>query len=272
MRSWAAFFLLLLLLFHVWGCALQTEESKQPIKSLDDISDKAIESISRKTIFFGHASVGYNIVQGMKEIIELDPRFKKINIIEIKENANIEGPGLYHSVNGKNSYPKTKCDSFEYFLIKRRFGDFVDVGLFKFCYVDIEKDSNVQEIFDYYVRTIEKIKMEYPKLKIIHVTAPLYAHAFGLKGFVKSMIKADMSNIKRNQFNELLKNKYAGVDPIYDLARVEYEKRNGEVSKFFYNGKMYHSLAEEYTNDGGHLNEIGRFRAAKEFIRVLSTI
>jgi hypothetical protein len=272
MRSRLAFALLPLFLSLAWGCDLRSGKPEKPVQTLDDISDKAIESFSRKTIFFGHASVGQNIVQGMKEIAEKDHRFRMIRIVEVGETTDMGAPGFYHAVNGRNGYPKTKCTAFINLLRKNRRGDHLDVGLFKFCYVDIERNSNVQEIFDEYVATIREVRKEFPKLGIVHVTVPLYVHPSGVKGFVKNLLRADTANIKRNRFNELLKSKYSGTDPIYDLARVEYETGPGETSRFSHDGKVYYSLAEAHTDDGGHLNETGRFRAAKELIRTLSKI
>jgi hypothetical protein len=272
MRTRLAITLLSFFLFLLWGCDLRLGKPETPVRTLDDISDKAIESFSRKTIFFGHASVGQNIVQGMKDIAERDPRFKKIRIVEVDETTDMKEPGFYHAVNGKNGYPKTKCIAFINLLLKNRVGDQLDVGMFKFCYVDIERDSNVQEIFDYYVTTIRDLKKVFPKLKIVHVTVPLYVHPSGVKGFVRNLLRADMANIKRNRFNELLKSKFSGTDPIYDLARAEYETGPGETARFTHDGKVYHSLAEAYTDDGGHLNETGRFLAAKALIRTLSGI
>jgi len=265
-----AFALLPLFLPFVWGCDLQSGKSEKPVRTLDDISDKAIESLSRKTILFGHASVGQNIVQGMKEIAGTDPRFGKIRIVEVDETTDMKEPGFYHAVNGRNGYPKTKCNAFLNLLLKDRLGDRLDAGLFKFCYVDIERDSNVREIFEYYVTTVEEVKKEFPKLRIVHVTVPLYVHPTGVKGFIKNILRPDMANVNRNRFNELLKSRYSGTDPIYDLARVECETGPGEAARFTHDGNVYLSLADAYTDDGGHLNETGRFLAAKELIRTLS--
>jgi len=271
-RTRLAFTLLPFFLSLLWGCDLRLGKPETPVRTLDEISDKAIESFRRKTIFFGHASVGQNIVQGMKEIVGMDPRFGKIRIVEFDEATVVKEPGFYHAINGENGYPKTKCNAFLNLLLRNRLGDRLDAGLFKFCYLDIERDSNVREIFDYYVTTVEEVKKEFPKLKIVHVTVPLYVHPTGVKGFIKNILRPDMANVNRNRFNELLKNRYSGTDPIYDLARVEYETGPGETARFTHDGKVYHSLAEAYTDDGGHLNETGRFLTAKELIRTLSEI
>jgi hypothetical protein len=70
----------------------------------------------------------------------------------------------------------------------------------------------------------------------------------------------------------LLIDKYKNVDPIYDLAKIESLYPDSGRSSFRHKGKKYFSLARQYTYDGGHLNETGRYLVAKELLKVLSEI
>jgi len=251
-------------------------EKKMELKDVEidmkKIKDETIEALANKRVLFGHASVGNNIVNGIKDIMSADIRFRKINIRELKANKQLDEPGLYHFGVRKNSFPKKKCDHFKQVLTNGDLGRKADMAFFKLCYVDIEEDSNVQEIFDYYVDTIEYVKKEFPDIEIMHVTVPLYAHRWHLKGAIKRLIKPDIHNVKRNEFNTKLMEKYNDSDPIYDLARVESTYPDGRRSSFEYKAKTYFSLANEYTHDGGHLNKIGRYYAAKNLLKVLSEI
>jgi hypothetical protein len=232
-------------------------------RDLSTIQDKNINALKSKKIFFGHASVGYNIVNGMEDVKAANKRFVEINIRELKGSDEVVAAGIYHSVNGENGFPKSKIDGFKNVLRERGFGSRLDIGFFKFCYVDFDRDSNVNEIFDYYSKSIDELKKEFPKLKILHVTTPLYAHAWGVKGFIKSLIKGDVSNIKRNEFNKLMISKYRDIDPIYDLAKIESTLPDGSKVTFKYKGGEYFSLAKQYPSDGGDLNELGRYLGAK---------
>lgn len=242
------------------------------IMNTEDIKAGAIKALANKKILFGHASVGNNIVDGIQEIMSADKRFEKINVRKLESDHQISTPGFYHFGVQKNGFPKKKCDHFKEILIDNGLGRKIDIAFFKFCYVDIEGDSNVQEIFDYYVNTMEDIRKEFPNLKILHTTVPLYSHGKGIKGFIKRFIKTDNHNIKRNEFNEKLIEKYNGIDPIYNLDRVESTYPDGRRSSFKFKGKEYFSLANEYTYDGGHLNELGRYYAAKNLLRLLSEL
>ena len=79
----------------------------------------------------------------------------------------------------------------------------------------------------------------------------------------------DADNVLRNAFNEKLRERVAG-EPLFDLAKVESTRADGSSSSFAQGGQQQHSLAQEYTDDGGHLNALGRRRAAIEFVRVLA--
>jgi hypothetical protein len=136
--------------------------------------------------------------------------------------------------------------------------------------VDIDRDNDINKFFDYYVQTIDQIKQEFPALKIIHVAIPLAAHSWGFKRFVKNIVFGDIENFKRNLFNEMLKKEFQNKDVIFDLATIESTLPDGTRSSFIYKDKICFSLARQYTNDGGHLNEIGRFYAAKELLTILA--
>jgi hypothetical protein len=79
-------------------------------------------------------------------------------------------------------------------------------------------------------------------------------------------------NVKRNEFNALLRQNYDGREPIFDLAQIEATLPNGTYQTFKYQDKSYFSLAKIYSSDGGHLNELGRQFTAIEFLRALTQI
>jgi len=256
----------------IFGCEKKMEAKNVEI-NVGDIRDEAVEALANKRIVFGHASVGNNIIDGIRDIMSTDDRFKKIHIRELKPREKLDEPGLYHFGLRENSFPKKKCDHFKQILEifrERGLDGKIDIAFLKLCYVDIEEDSNVQDIFNYYVDTTDYLGKEFPSIKILHVTVPLYAHRWGLKGFIKRLIKSDAHNIKRNAFNIKLLEKYKHVDVIFDLARVESTYPDGRRSSFKLDGKVYYALVNEYTYDGGHLNELGRYYTAKELLKVLS--
>ena len=146
------------------------------------------------------------------------------------------------------------------------------VALYKYCFVDIGPDTDVQQLFENYRNEIADLTAKYPALVIVPVTDPLTTDDAGLRTWVKTMIGRPTSrdvNLKRNQFNTLLRKNYEGK-PIFDLALVESTLSDGSRSYAVSGGQTIYTLAPEYTTDGGHLNEAGRQAAARQLLEVLA--
>jgi hypothetical protein len=79
-------------------------------------------------------------------------------------------------------------------------------------------------------------------------------------------------NIKRNQFNQLIRDEYGGGNPIFDLAKIESTFPDGRWSSFTTDGKIYYSLVPDYTYDGGLLNETDRKKIAEQLLILLAGI
>ncbi len=79
-----------------------------------------------------------------------------------------------------------------------------------------------------------------------------------------------VENVRRDEYNRLLRATYAGREPIFDLARIESTAPDGRLVTVTWDGITVPAMAPEYTVDGGHLNALGRQRAAREFIAVLA--
>ena len=66
------------------------------------------------------------------------------------------------------------------------------------------------------------------------------------------------ANATRARFNELLVETYSGVDPIFDIARIESSRPDGTRFHEMRGDTKVYATLPEYTDDGGHLNERGR--------------
>ena len=261
---------ILLFLLYISSCEKNTDKNVFETEAkMDQFSNQDIQKLLNKKIFFGHMSVGYNIIDGLNDIIREDPRFFGFSIFEITDGVNILDSGFYHQRNGKNGYPASKCDAFKNYLLNNNIGTEFDIAFFKFCYVDIKEDSDVKEIFENYVITINEVEEKFPNLKIIHITIPLTAHSFTFKQKIKNIYRTDFTNIKRNQYNQLLRKKYIKTHQIFDLAKAESTYPDGSRQYFTSDGDKYYSLIKKYTYDGGHLNEYGRKQVASELLKTM---
>ena len=230
------------------------------------ISEKtrnALESTKNKSIIFLHHSVGGNILTGLQELAKESGVGIKIQRVR---NAPISNDKVIINITGgKNGQPKTKVDSFVEQIKGLNSNVVPDIAFMKFCFVDFNPSTDVEELFSYYQKNIESLMKNRPDITFAHLTVPLYERPHSIKDKIKRLIGRyvweDSSNIKRAEFNKLLFEAFP-KDLIFDIARVESTLPDGTRSSFEKDGNTYYSLASEYTNDGGHLNVLGQRRAA----------
>jgi len=215
-----------------------------------------LERVAQQRIFFGHQSVGVNLLEGLAELAA-------------SERVPLHVADAFIAENGD---PLRKLQSFEEAMQQRRAP--VEVALMKFCYVDFTAETDASALFARYRATIERLRSRYPGTTFVHVTAPLTDIQGGAKGWLKRLLGrapyGAVENLRREQYNALLRAAYRGREPIFDLARVESIAPDGRAVTAEWNGSVVPVLAPAFTDDGGHLNAPGRLRAARELVSVLA--
>ena len=203
-------------------------------------------------IYFGHQSVGANILQGVKELgVSLS----------IKDEFLAE-----------NGDPLRKLQNF---MAAVGEGSRFDIALVKFCYVDVNADTDARALFERYRATLAELRAKNPRTVFVHATLPLTTVQSGPKALAKRLLGrapyGTIENVRRQEYNKLLRTTYAGREPIFDLARVESIAPDGSMVTVSWNGVTAPAMSPAYTDDGGHLNARGRALAAQEFVTVLAS-
>ena len=223
-------------------------------------------------ILFSHHSVGGNIIMGIQRLDSEIPEGRHIRIASLDEAATSKGPMLIHFSGGQNGEPKTKIDSFAS-TIRGEARLKPDLAFMKFCYVDFNPRTDVDDLFGYYRRTIEALKREHPEIRFAHVTVPVTRWPTELKWRIFRLIGKevweDAANVKRAEFNRRLKESF-GSDRVFDLAQLEAKAPDGRLTTFEQGGQSYLSLYPGYTEDGGHLNTVGQQVAGTAAIRFMA--
>jgi hypothetical protein len=268
----ALFIATLTLILSCSGEKMETQ--KVTYNSLKDIPDATWEKLSKKKIYFGHQSVGFNIIDGVTDLMKEYPKIK-LNIVETSDSKDFASGVLAHSRVGKNTDPKSKIDDFAKY-IDQGIGSKADAAALKFCYVDMSSNTDIAKVFDEYKSEVEKLRQNYPDLTIIHFTEPLTQRQTGWKASIKKIIGREIGgvadNMKRTEYNERLVTAFQGKDPILDIAKIESTFPDGTRNSFEVDGKTYYSLVPEYTYDGGHLNEVGRKKVAEQLLLLLANL
>lgn len=241
-----------------------------PLIAMDKQLASDLTLVSGVRVFFGHQSIGGNIIDGIRELTRTAGA-PPLAIVPLQSSEASRGPTFLHAFIGENGRPATKIDAFAAGL-ERLAPEAVDVAVMKFCYIDFAADTDIQELFDAYDQRIAALQKQYPHTTFVHVTTPLKAPE-GVKGWVKQMIGRGRpvdENIRRNQYNALLRRRFAS-HVTFDLAAVESTGPDGARSMFQARGGTYEQLAPGYSSDGAHLNTNGSRVAARALIAAVAS-
>jgi lysophospholipase L1-like esterase len=235
------------------------------------VSGADLERVGAARVYFGHQSVGANILQGLEDLqAGLGQPVIRVAPPGVFDVGDGRGAFL-HSAIGRNEHPDSKCDDFRR-VLDQLHGQ-IDVALFKFCYVDFSDTSDAETVFAAYARTMDELKRRYPDVVFVHVTAPLRTVDGGPGVWLREALgrrnRAKHANARRNEFNAALRARYAG-EPVFDLAAIEVMRPDSVRETFRLAGRTYDALVPAYTDDGGHLNEAGRVRAAAGLVGTLA--
>lgn len=232
---------------------------------LADVPQESWDRLAQRRIYFGHQSVGYNILDGVAEILQSHPA-ARLRILESSEPRPVEGPAFVHSQLGRNCDPGSKLTAFAERL-RSGTGIWADAAFFKFCYADFDAGSDMDAIDLEYEETMGCLAREFPSLQLLHVTVPLRSPGSLARRAAKILLGRPSSDLADNRlreaFNARLRARYAAVGSLFDLARIEATRPDGTLVE----GGA--ALFRAYTSDRSHLNETGRIVVAAAMLRFL---
>ena len=227
-----------------------------------------LERLARERIYFGHQSVGANLLEGIADLAA--EQAVPVRIVRADRASDVPPATFGHTFVPENGAPLEKLKNFRAALGSAP----VDVALLKFCYVDIEAGTDVRALFAAYRETLAELRRSHPATVFVHVTLPLTGEPTGWKALAKRLLgrsPAGMAeNLRREEYNRLLRAAFAGREPLFDLALIESTAPDGTPVRERWQGVAAPALAPQYAEDGGHLNAEGRRRAARELIAVLA--
>lgn len=243
--------------------------------------DDDLRRAAEGRIFFSHHSVGGNLLDGVAALAAAatarapsPPAVPRL--IPLAEAERTPGPGWVHGSGGQNGQPLGKLAFFAEAMAETGRGGpglGADLAFMKFCYVDFTPHTDVDELFGAYQKTLDDLRARHPRTTFGHVTVPLTRRPRDIKARAQRLLGRsvweDAANARRLAFNQRLLQHFAG-QPIFDLARHESTRPDGSRESFTADGGLAYALAPVYTDDGGHLNGVGRRVMAQHLIRFVA--
>ena len=238
----------------------------------EDARHADVEDLLHRTIFFGHQSVGLNILDGVVELARLEG--VGLRVAESRSALGAAPGVIAHGTVADNGDPFRKIESFQQYFASGA-GNAPELAFMKFCYVDFPRGVDVAALFARYQSALRQLQARYPGTTFIHLTAPLTTAPGGWRPVIGRLLGRDTSeaqNARREAFNTLVRQAYLGKEPLFDLARIESTGRDGRPASVELDGRRVPVLVAAYSDDGGHLNAEGRQVVARELVRFLATV
>jgi hypothetical protein len=249
--------------------ALAVVAALAPARADDARTRADLATVARRTVFFGHQSVGTNILEGVGQLAARHG--VPLRVEEVSVASGLAAGTLAHGLMAENGDPLRKLESF-----RRALGpaSTVEVALLKFCFIDVTPATDVRALFERYRAVVRELQAALPGTTFVHATIPLTGIQGGIKGWVKRLLGRTpyglAENARREEYNALLRQAYQGKEPIFDVARVESTGPDGRLVTVEWEGRAVPALAPEYTSDGGHLNAEGQRISAVELLAVIA--
>lgn len=229
-----------------------------------------LAAFGRARVFFGHQSVGANIVDGV-ELVFADAAVQP-TIKETRLAVPASSGFLAHSPVGVNGDPLGKFEDFVE-IMDGPLGAAVDVALVKLCYVDIVATTDPVAVFEAYVEMMAKLTAAHPEVRFLYTTVPLTTDRTW-KSTIRTWLQGDdqmgpPDNVVRAQYNQLVRDRFSGSGRLFDVAAVE-ATLDGDPMVRSLAGEPYEALNQALSSDAGHLNDLGARLAAAELVKVVA--
>lgn len=245
---------------------LRTEDVS--LADLERVDAATWQALAHRRVYFGHQSVGFDILAGVEAIARQLPQLELR--IDEGDAAALQGkPGLAQSTIGSNGDPDAKLRDFAA-KAQAAGPDGVDIAVMKFCYVDVSRHTDVEQLFASYRDTMAALQQAMPKTTLVYCTVPLRTQRATWKERIKRLLgRGDTAdNRRREAFNARVRAEYGGKRPLFDIAAAESTLPDGTKVQ----NEGVPCMAAAYSTDGGHLNDVGRRALGREFLRVLAGV
>lgn len=262
------------LLIAAWALSERRPDMPAVSQAAHGVPDSDFDRFAGKRVFFGHQSVGANILDGLAAAYRehSTPAPAVIDVTGSSAGAAVPASGgvIAHAFIGSNGDPAGKMRDFDARL-RAGLAGHVDVAVMKLCYVDVTRDTDAAALFGTYRKTLDALQRDYPNVVFLHATVPLTTEPRRTT-MIKNVLKRDpgssADNVVREAYNALIRTTYPG-NRVLDIAALESTEPQGTRVGGSRDGSPYYALYPGYASDDGHLNTGGAAKVASELVRLV---
>jgi hypothetical protein len=190
------------------------------------LSSSQVAEAAAMRLYLEHASVGANIWSGLGDLEAQNSDYNRTNFTFYSRG----NPGWEAKIDGFRERVQNETASP---------GDY-DAMMMKFCFIDTDA------VFEHYRDQMLSLESSHPDTVFVWWTMPIQTSG----------------SAARDAFNAAVRTYCLANDKIlFDIADIECHHADGSPQT----DGGYEALCDEYTDDGGHLDETGRVVVAEAF-------
>lgn len=216
----------------------------------------AASAVAGLNYFFAHASVGGNIIGGLRTLHSADAaKYPLTTQNDDDTPPETTSPGVFYEYNRRNPGWLNKITLFTQFVDNGWRNGKVKVAMNKFCYVD------QTATWETYRDAMLDLEARYPNTIFVYWTMPLTT-------------SVSSTSLDRHLFNKNLRDWIATQDGkvLFDIADLEAHDESNTEHTFVRDGVTCQRMYANWTTDGGHLDAVGREYMARCLYSLLGLI
>lgn len=245
-------------------------QSTAAVPAAQDLSAAQQDKLKARRIFFGHQSVGGNVMDGLGRLAASGAPMP----LKVEKTLSLDSSQagvLAHEWIGENEHPKTKLEALEAAVRGPASG--AEIVMFKFCYTDFGRGVDPAQVFAAYRDEVRALQALRPGMTMVHITTPV-PEPEGTLSYMVRKARGKMTLRERiakiNNYNDLLRQEFGGKEPVFDLALLESLGPDGGQASLADGGHELNVLNPAWSADGSHLNEAGRTTIARQLLVFLA--
>jgi len=238
----------------------------------------SLKAALKKRVLFVHDAVGADITGAFAEAYR-NAQLPEPQVAPWSQVMRTKSPVFADAGAGRDGDTHAKLGTFAQLVNDAPQGS-IDVALMDFSSADISADTDVAQVFNQYVATMDSLEGAHPGITFVYTTVPVTTEnswkqmdAGAVTGLLGATQPMWQSNIARERYNALVRQRYESSGKLFDIAALQARIKGNKVaakqheSQTFY--VMYPGIA---SSNGRRLNATGSVRLATELAQLIETV
>jgi hypothetical protein len=240
--------------------------------TLRDVDPARLRAIAARRVLLAHASLGQAMAAGVQHFVDTMDGVG-VRVMRGVPPSDDRMAAIIALDHAAGTDARNQAAAFAD-AVTATLGSSGGIALFGYTASDVTETTDVDALFAAFRAATRDIEWLSPRVQFVPMTIPLTCSGEPtITRLVTRSLGRDVDferNRRRNRFNRLLIDDFAGSNPVFDLARLQSTRPDGTRAFEFDGHELVYSLASEYTNADGGLNDAAQRMLAEQLLVFLA--